>query len=62
MYGDVLTDSIKMAINETKRRRKIQQDYNREHNITPRGIRKAIDEGLRAIIPQKDDDKKSKSI
>ena len=60
MYGDVLTDSIKMAINETKRRRKIQQDYNREHNITPRGIRKAIDEGLRAIIPQKDDDKKSK--
>ena len=60
MYGDVLTDSIKMAINETKRRRKIQQAYNLEHGITPRGIRKAIDEGLRAIIPQKDDDKKSK--
>ena len=57
MYGDNMTDSMRLAIDETRRRRQIQEKYNREHNITPRGISKAIDEGLRAIIPQKEDDK-----
>ena len=57
MYGDNMTDSMRSAIDETRRRRQIQEKYNREHNITPRGISKAIDEGLRAIIPQKEDDK-----
>ena len=57
MYGDTMTDSMRLAIDETCRRRQIQEKYNREHNITPRGISKAIDEGLRAIIPQKEDDK-----
>lgn len=57
MYGDNMTDSMRLAIDETCRRRQIQEKYNREHNITPRGISKAIDEGLRAIIPQKEDDK-----
>lgn len=57
MYGDNMTDSMRLAIDETRRRRQIQERYNREHNITPRGISKAIDEGLRAIIPQKEDDK-----
>ena len=57
MYGDNMTDSMRLAIDETRRRRQIQEKYNREHNITPRGINKAIDEGLRAIIPQKEDDK-----
>lgn len=57
MYGDTITDSMRLAIDETKRRRSIQQAYNQEHGITPRGITKAIDEGLRAIIPQKEDEK-----
>lgn len=57
MYGDTQTDSMKRAINETNRRRQIQQDYNREHGITPRSIQKKIDDGLRAIIPQKEDTK-----
>ncbi len=54
MYGDTITGSMRRAIDETERRRGIQQAYNTAHNITPRGVRKAIDEGLRAIIPQKE--------
>ncbi|MBP6038381.1 MAG: excinuclease ABC subunit UvrB [Candidatus Saccharimonas sp.] len=57
MYADIMTDSMRRAIGETNRRREIQQQYNEQHNITPRGVDKAIDEGLRAIIPQKEDTK-----
>lgn len=60
MYADNVTRSMQFALDETKRRREIQKHYNDEHGITPRGVDKAIDEGLRAIIPQKDDDKKEK--
>ncbi|MGB4761963.1 MAG: excinuclease ABC subunit UvrB [Candidatus Saccharimonas sp.] len=60
MYADVMTDSMKRAISETDRRRDIQTAYNTKHDITPRGVDKAIDEGLRAIIPQKEDAKKEK--
>ncbi len=42
MYADIITDSMKTAIDETKRRRDIQQKYNKENNITPTTIKKAV--------------------
>jgi excinuclease ABC subunit B len=42
MYADTITKSMHEAIEETMRRRKIQEDFNREHGITPQGIRKAV--------------------
>ena len=54
MYADHITESMEKAISETNRRREIQQKYNKEHNITPKGISKEISAGLRAIIPEKE--------
>ncbi len=58
MYADVMTDSMKFAIDETNRRRGIQEAFNIKHGITPHSIAKEVDEGLRAIIPHKEDTKK----
>ena len=49
LYGDRITDSMRYAIDETNRRRGIQEKYNKEHGITPETILKPIDESLLGI-------------
>ena len=53
MYGDHITDSMQKAINETARRREIQEEYNRVHGITPKTIVKEIREVIRNIDEEK---------
>lgn len=55
MYANVITKSMKFAIDETNRRKAIQEAYNIEHNITPQGIIKAIREVIEATIVADDD-------
>ena len=47
MYADMMTDSMRNAIDETNRRRSIQQRYNEEHGITPQTIKKAVRDLIR---------------
>ena len=56
MYADTVTDSMKAAIDETKRRRTIQEKYNQEHGITPKTIIKPIQEAISAVKPAEDQD------
>ena len=44
LYADKITDSMKYLIDETERRRQIQLDYNKKNNITPRTVKKSIEE------------------
>ena len=50
MYADELTESMEKAISETNRRRKIQEEYNKEHGITPKTIKKSVRESIKASI------------
>lgn len=49
MYADTVTDSMRQCITETDRRRAVQAEYNRQHNITPTSIVKQIDEVLSSV-------------
>ena len=54
MYADAVTDSMRRAISETMRRRRLQQAYNAEHGIDPRTVRKAVTDILSIIRPERD--------
>jgi len=52
MYADQITGSMKRAIDETNHRRETQSAFNKKHGITPRGITKTVEKGLRADLPE----------
>ena len=60
LYADKMTDSIKLALDETNRRRKKQFEYNLKHGITPKTIRKAISNTLMTMT-ETDEEKERKS-
>ena len=60
MYGDTITDSMKLAMDETARRREIQEAYNKEHGIVPKTIIKEIREVISNTIDVKEDKKNKK--
>ncbi|NLB72305.1 MAG: excinuclease ABC subunit UvrB [Chloroflexi bacterium] len=61
MYADRMTDSMKRAIDETNRRRKIQDEYNEKHNISPVGITKAVHDITERLMNVSPEDKKEKT-
>jgi len=52
MYADHITGSMQRAIDETNRRRLVQETYNKQHGITPKGISKTVQKGLRPDLPE----------
>ena len=61
MYADTVTDSMEHAIRETERRRKIQDEYNKEHGIVPKTIKKDIRDIIE-ISSHKGDDKNGRRM
>ena len=62
MYADNITDSMRYAIDETQRRRKLQAEYNEAHNITPQTIRKAVTDILAALRPAREGSRKESAV
>ena len=56
MYADVITKSMRIAIEETERRRQIQQNYNEEHGIIPKTIEKKVYDVIQATTPTEEKD------
>jgi excinuclease ABC subunit B len=52
MYADHVTASMQKTLDETTRRRKIQETYNTKHGITPTGINRSIEKGMRPDLPE----------
>lgn len=52
MYANTVTKSMQRTIDETNRRRRIQETYNQEHGIAPTGIAKEVEKGLRPELPE----------
>ncbi len=52
MYADHVTGSMQRTIDETTRRRKVQEEYNKKHGISPKGIAKTIEKGMRPDLPE----------
>jgi excinuclease ABC subunit B len=52
MYADHVTKSMQATLDKTNKRRQIQEAYNKEHGVTPRGISKDIEKGLRPDLPE----------
>lgn len=62
MYADTVTPSMESAIRETTRRRKIQQQYNKDHNITPKTIKKKVADVLEISTRKEEKDFNSKKL
>ncbi len=62
MYADTITGSMQRAISETERRRKIQAEYNAEHNITPQTIKKGVYEIIEATVKDGEERPKERAV
>ena len=62
MYGDTITESMKKTIYETNRRREKQNKYNKENNITPKSIKKAVRDVIEATIALEEEEKYSEEV
>lgn len=62
MFADRMSDAMSEAIEETRHRRSVQEAYNKEHNITPKTIKKAIDDMLQAPSSENNEDKDNSNV
>jgi excinuclease ABC subunit B len=61
LYADKMTRSLEKALKETERRRKIQQDHNTAHGITPESVRKQISKGFDEVLDQRKEKEEASS-